>query len=94
MEYLETGKIVNVHGLKGDVKVLSWADVPEVLLEFDEFFIDGVSYPVEKSRIQKDSVLVKFKGIDTVEAAEKLRNKILYINKKEHHLYHLLNKNF
>lgn len=83
MEYLETGKIVNVHGLKGDVKVLSWADVPEVLLEFDEFFIDGVSYPVEKSRIQKDSVLVKFKGIDTVEAAEKLRNKILYINKDE-----------
>ncbi len=83
MEYLETGKIVNVHGLKGDVKVLPWADLPEVLLEFDEFFIDGVSYTVENARIQKESVLVKFKGVDTVEAAEKLRNKVIYINKEE-----------
>ena len=45
--YLPTGQIVNTHGLKGYVKVMPWADAPDVLLEFDRFFIDGREYAVE-----------------------------------------------
>ena len=33
--YLETGKIVNTHGVTGEVKVQSWCDSPEVLAGFD-----------------------------------------------------------
>ena len=39
-EYLEIGKIVNIHGLRGDVKVMPWCDEPELLCEFDRLFID------------------------------------------------------
>ena len=34
-QYLEIGKIVNVHGLRGDMKVVPWCDDPEFLCEFD-----------------------------------------------------------
>ena len=33
--YLETGKIVNTHGIAGEVKILPWADAPDFLLDFD-----------------------------------------------------------
>ena len=31
--FLEIGKIVNTHGLKGDVKVVPWSDYPEIFEE-------------------------------------------------------------
>ena len=37
--YLETGKIVSTHGVKGEVKVLPWADSPEFLLKFKTFYL-------------------------------------------------------
>ena len=41
MNYIETGEIVSVHGIKGEVKVYPWADYPEFLEEFDCFFIQA-----------------------------------------------------
>ena len=38
-EYLEAGKIVSVHGVRGAVKVLPWADSPEFLLRFSHFYL-------------------------------------------------------
>ena len=32
--FLEAGKIVNTHGLAGEVKILPWADSPAFLLDF------------------------------------------------------------
>ena len=34
--YLEIGKIVTLHGLRGDVKVQPWSDHAEILSEFPE----------------------------------------------------------
>ena len=70
-EFLETGKIVSTHGLHGDVKILPWADSPEFLLEFDRVFVGKKEYAVEDARVQKTCVLMKLKGIDTVEEAAK-----------------------
>lgn len=39
--YLEAGKIVNTHGIAGEVKILPWADDPAFLLDFDTLYIDG-----------------------------------------------------
>ena len=33
-KYLETGKIVSIHGLKGEVKIQPWCDSPEYLCTF------------------------------------------------------------
>ena len=67
--YLQTGKIVSTHGVRGEVKLLPWADGPEFLLQFHTLYLDGQPYHVEQSRVQKTCVLVKLAGIDTVEAA-------------------------
>jgi len=75
--YLPTGQIVNTHGLKGYVKVMPWADTPDVLLEFDRYFIDGKEYAVEYAALQKSMVLLKLEGVDNVDDAAKLRNKEL-----------------
>ena len=77
--YLQTGKIVSTHGVHGEVKLLPWADGPEFLLQFHTLYLDGRPYQVEQSRVQKTCVLLKLEGVDTVEAASALRDKVVSI---------------
>ena len=76
---LPTGQIVNTHGLRGDVKIMPWADDPDDLLDFDRFFIDGKEYAVQHSSRQKSMILLKLEGVDSIDDAAKLRNKELCI---------------
>ncbi len=84
-EYLEAGKIVNIHGIKGEVKVMPYCDSPELFCEFDRFFLGKAhtEIGVERSRVQKNMVIAKLAGVDTPEAAEKLRNKMLYMHRED-----------
>lgn len=84
-EYLEAGKIVNIHGIKGEVKIMPYTDTPELLCEFDRLFFgrDKEEIFIERSRAFKNMVIAKLEGIDTPEAAEKLRNKILYMHRDD-----------
>ena len=50
-QYLQTGNIVSTHGVRGEVKLLPWADSPEFLLQFDTLWIGGRAYRVESSRV-------------------------------------------
>lgn len=84
-EFLEAGKIVTTHGIKGEVKIMPYCDSPELLCEFDRLFI-GKNHEeiiVERSRVFKNMVIAKLEGIDTPEAAEKLRNKLLYMHRDD-----------
>ena len=76
---LPTGQIVNTHGLRGDMKIMPWADDPDDLLDFDRFFVDGKEYEVQHSSRQKNMILLKLKGVDSIDDANKLRNKELCI---------------
>ncbi len=82
-EYLEVGKIVNTHGIKGEVKIMPYTDFPELLCEFDRLFLDKKEIFIERSRVAKNMVIAKIEGIDTPEQAEKLRNKILYMHRDD-----------
>ena len=82
-QLLETGKIVSVHALKGEVKVEPWCDSPDFLAEFDELFLDGEWVEVERARVQKNMVILKLRGVDTPEAAGKLVGKILYLDRDQ-----------
>ena len=64
LQFVEGGEIVNVHGLKGEIKVLPWVDSPEDLVEFDRCRIARKDYEIELGRVQKTCDLVKLKGID------------------------------
>lgn len=84
-QYLEIGKIVNVHGLRGDVKVVPWCDDPAFLCEFETLYLGKDYRPVEvtDARLQKNNVLLHLDGVETVEEAEKLRGSILYMDRDE-----------
>lgn len=82
-DYLEVGQIVNTHGLRGDVKVMPWCDYPEVFHELAYVLIDGEEFDIEKSRIHKNMVILKLKGIDDINDAEKYRNKTLTVPREE-----------
>ncbi len=81
--FLETGKIVNTHGIAGEVKIVPWADAPEFLLAFDTLYIDGQPVKVASARVHKNSVLVKFQGVNDINAAVKYRDKVVCIDRTD-----------
>lgn len=84
-QYLEAGKIVTTHGIKGEVKIMPYCDSAELLAEFDRLFI-GKNHEeiiVERARVQKNMVIAKLEGINTPEEAEKLRNKMLFMHRDD-----------
>lgn len=83
LDLIPTGQIVNTHGLRGDVKVMPWADDPEFLLEFDRFFIDGREYAVRHASLQKSMVLLKLEGVDSIDDAARLRDKEISIARED-----------
>ena len=82
-ELLDAGQIVNTHGVRGEVKVLPWCDSPEFLTGFQRVSLDGRELAVERCRVQGTCVLMKLEGVDDVNAAMKLRNKIVKIHRQD-----------
>ncbi|MBR1592789.1 MAG: 16S rRNA processing protein RimM [Ruminococcus sp.] len=84
-EFLEAGKIVTTHGIRGEVKIMPYTDTPELLCEFDRLFIgkDKKELVIERSRVFKNMVIAKLQGVDTPEDAEKLRNKIFFMHRDD-----------
>ena len=83
-KYLEAGKIVNTHGLRGEVKVAPWTDYPEVFEELDKLYLDdGTSFKIKSVKYHKSSVIVKLSGVDDVNVAERLKNKTVYVPRED-----------
>lgn len=85
-QFLEIGKIVNTHGIKGELKVQLWCDDYAFFKSFDKLYLDAngnSELEVVSSRKHKECALVVFKGINTVELAEKLKNKVLYCDRED-----------
>ena len=79
LQFLEAGEIVTTHGVRGEMKVLPWADSPDFLCDFHRVRIDGMEYKVENCRVQKSCNLLKIQGVDTMEAAQSMRGKVVEI---------------
>ena len=85
-KYLETGKIVGTHGVRGAVRIQPWADSGEFLTGFKKFYLDEngeKSLSVLKAQPHGGVVLVSFKNIETIEQAEALRGKVIYIDRAD-----------
>ena len=85
-KYLELGQIVNVKGLKGEVKINSFTEdntkferIPKVFLKRKETFNE---YEIEKVGYLNNQVIIKFKNVDTVEEAETLRNSYIVVDRE------------
>ena len=85
-KYLELGQIVNVKGLKGEVKVNSFTDDNTKFERIPNVFIKQKGnlkeYSIEKVGYSKNQVIIKFKGVNTVEEAETLRNAYIVVDRE------------
>ena len=79
---LRIGKIVNTHGLKGEVKVYPYTDYPERFKEIQYLYMENSDekISVENVKISKNMVILKLSSILTIDDAEKNRNNYLFIN--------------
>ena len=83
LQFLEAGEVVTTHGVRGEMKVLPWADGPDFLCEFDRVRIGGTEYKVESCRIQKTCNLLKVQGVDTMEQAQALHGKVVEVYRSD-----------
>lgn len=85
-KYLEIAKIVSVHGVHGEVNAQAWCDSPKSLCRLKKLYSkDGsVCYAVERARPKGDSMaILKLRGTDTPEAAQRLRNTVLFADRED-----------
>ena len=77
-EYFEIGQIVNTNGLKGVLKIKPFTDDITKFERLKTIYIDKASslleFKIEKVRYNKNMVMIKLEGIETIEEAEKYRN--------------------
>lgn len=60
-------------------RIQPWADDAAFLLGFRTFYIDGAPVHVAHSRVHKGMLVVKFQGVDDVNAAMTMKNRVVSI---------------
>lgn len=89
MEYLEIAKIVSTSGLKGEMRTVLWCDSVEFFKKVKNYYLgrengsEKTEIKVLSARQQKNVMIIKIEGVDTVEKAHALIGKVIYINKED-----------
>ena len=95
VDYIRIGVLTSTHGVKGEIKVYPTTDYVEQYEDLTRVFIDLASgknsirgeglleLEMEKARFTKDLVIVKFKGIDDIDAVAKYKGKDLLIARED-----------
>ncbi|WIV10839.1 ribosome maturation factor RimM [Proteiniborus sp. MB09-C3] len=85
MEYIRVGKIVNTHGIKGDVKVLPLTDNINRFEKLESVYIedDKSRIKIEKVWYSKGFVMLKFRGHDDINDVLKYKDKYIVIEEKD-----------
>ena len=83
-EFLEAAKIINTHGVMGEIKLECRCDSAEILKKIPFLFIDGKEYKVTRARVIPGGfVLAVLDGITDLDAAMKLKNKLAYAKRQD-----------
>lgn len=86
MDFIEIGKIVNTHGLKGELKIESWSSFDDIRYEkgnivYLNIHDEYVPFTVATYREHKGYALVSFEGLQNINLVEKYKTHIVYIDK-------------
>ena len=83
----EIGQIVNTFGIKGFVKVNPFTDDMERFEELESVLVEKnkelIEMKIEEIKYHKNQVLIKFKGIEDINMAEKYKGCYIRINRKD-----------
>ena len=86
LEYLSIGQIVNTHGFKGDVKVYPLTNDMSRFKNLKSVYVEEnnqlVKYEIEDLKFLSTTIAMKLKGVDTEEAANRLRNFYIKVDRK------------
>ena len=82
-EFIEAGRIVNTHGIAGEVKIEVWLDSPEFMKKFKRVFIGERELRVMSGRVHKGFLIAKLEGVDDINAAMPLKGKTLHIKRAD-----------
>ncbi len=86
-KYLECGKIINTHGVKGAVKLESWCDSPETLADLSYvYFKNGEVFEKRKvlsSTVMKRHVMAYIEGITDIDMAASLKETVVYADRED-----------
>lgn len=84
-DFLEAGKIVGTHGIRGELRVEPWCDSAEFLTGFKTLYWNNGETPVKVlgSRVHKSLVLMKLEGVESATQGDLLRGKVLYLARKD-----------
>ena len=84
--YLELGQIVGTHGVRGEIKINPWCDDPDFAKNFRTVYLGKNGEDPKKvlsCRKHKNLILMQLEGFGSIEAAESLRNKMVYIRRSD-----------
>ena len=85
-EYIVVGKIVNTHGLKGEVKLMPYTDDINRFFDFEYIYIDDASNEklyFTNVKIHQNLILATFSGYDDINLVEKYKGKNVKIERKD-----------
>lgn len=82
-QYIEAGRIVNTHGVAGEVKIEVWLDSPQFLKSFKRCFIDEREVKLLSARVHKGFLIAKLQGVEDVNAAMALKGRTVFIDRAD-----------
>ena len=82
-EFIQVGRIVNAHGIRGEVRVQPRRVSPALLTRCKTFYIDGQAVVPTANHVHKDMVLLKLPGVDDMNAALTYNGKPLSIRRSD-----------
>ena len=81
---IEAGRIVNTHGVQGEVKLEVWLDSPQFLKSFKRLVLDsGEELRVLSAKTHKGFVIARLAGVEDVNAAMRLKGKTVSIRRED-----------
>lgn len=81
--FLELGKIVGTHGVRGELKLDPWTDSPEVFQNLKTVYLDGQPVTLLRARPHKKQELLTLEGVGDLDAAEALRGKTIFAKRED-----------
>jgi 16S rRNA processing protein RimM len=81
--FVEVGLFIGPHGIKGEVKVKSFTEIPENLFVYEEFFLGNQTKPIKLKLVRKikQNLICIVEDVKTRNEAEKFKNLILYVRR-------------
>ncbi len=85
-DYLELGQVVSTHGIRGEMRFNPWCDSAEFVTKFKTVYMDpdeNSAVKVLSSRVHGNIALLMLENVDSIEKAQELKNKVLYIKRSD-----------